>query len=178
MIAKGGSVVAVNALEKTDTTYDQLPAAKKADPTIYVVPESPDQVYQDLSAAKALLGNESLLTECGYSDVCTAIQDLFNRLGGLVMSIDQDEGGENFLKAMYDDDQPSPITPTPIDPDDPEEDQIAQLVALVGDKNDLITTGNTTIAEAIKDLYRKLNGLSFAYVSAKNTISISYDDGT
>ena len=92
---------------------------------------------------------------------------------GLSFQFDTENG---YLQAVYSD-EVTPAVVSPVSNYMSDKAKIDHMAEVVGDQSSLGTTGHSTLVGAIVDIYRRLNGLSFAYVADTETISVSYDDG-
>jgi hypothetical protein len=106
----------------------------------------------------AALGNTEQLSNIADGTVFGAIKDLYDRLGGLFLSVDPEykylqvrDNAENISHAI-------PELSTNMT----EAEKVAWLMAIMGSSSDLEETGYSTVVSAIIDMYQRLNNLSIA----------------
>lgn len=167
-----GQVIATNTPQVTlsRAEYDALPAEVKNDPTItFFIHDDEENDYKKLLKISTIVGSESLLA--GYADgtIIGAIKDLYDRTGGLSFAIDPEN---NHVEATYSDENPNNIIQQLAD-NATDTEKIAHLEALLGDVKNLEGTGYATLVEAIIDLYKRLDDLSFAYRADTETVQVT-----
>ena len=174
MIILDGKVVgtANDMVELTQAEYDALSDEQKTDGTMYYITDATDAHYQKLLALNAIIGTESSLAGKADGTVIGAIADLYSRLGGLSFQVNP---ATNSMEAIYNDEVSTTAETAELSTYASDEEKIAHMTELVGSKETLTSTGNTTVIGAILDLYTKLADLEFSVNTATNTANVSYE---
>ena len=177
MLYVDGKLIATdNQMVKiSEEDYNKLPDSKKNNGDVYFVDSGNDSASNaKLIHLMSSIGNTSKLTNVSSDGtIVGAILSLYERLGGMSFSIDEE--GE-ALKATYSDE----VTPVEI-PDIPvylsDEEKIKYYMNILGDINKIGEKGFTNLSDMLLNIYNRLNGLSFVFDSETGNVDISYDDG-
>jgi hypothetical protein len=153
----------------TQAQYDALSTAQQNDGTTrFITTEDPDE-WNALMHCIDLIGSESRLEPYG-STVIGAIVDLYSRINQISLLVD---GANYSLQAVYNDEVSPSAEIAPISSYSTPEEQIDAIVDLLGDEQDLIATGNTTIIGAIADLNQRLNTFTLNWNAELETLSLT-----
>ena len=174
MILIDGKIVSTSEQVKTVTVaeYNALTEEERNDGTSYYVSDYDDTEYKKLIKVGNVIGSDEKLS--GYADgtIVGAIVDLYNRLGGISLSL----GVNDEVIFDYDDTTPTPVT----SPDAPKEmtdlEKIEHYQKVIGNETDLNNLGFSNIVTAILNLYSRLNGVQFEYDATTSTFKMIYSD--
>lgn len=168
-LAYEGRVVATNSPQVTITqeAYDKLSDAQKNDPNInYFILDAVDNDYAKLVKLLTTVGDEQALAELpGGGTIIGAIVELNRRLGGISFSLDPEF--KNVIATKTDENPNNEIQQLADDATDSQ--KITYLQTLLGSVSNLSELGYDTVVGALKDLFEKLDGLSFEYKTKEET---------
>ena len=161
VLVQNGRVVGTANLERelTQAEYDALPEAEKnSGDYTYFVKDYGDTDHARVVNMAAALGNTEQLSNIADGTVFGAIKDLYDRLGGLFLSVDPEY---KYLQVRDNAENISHAIPE-LSANMTEAEKVAWLMAIMGSSSDLEETGYSTVVSAIIDMYQRLNNLSIA----------------
>lgn len=164
-LVQNGEVVATCNMEYdlTKEAYDALPEEDKTNESVtYFVNDFTDTDHQRLVTISGELGNVENLSGLADGTVFGCIKDLYDRLGGLFLSVDPEF---QYLQVQDVNNTTSTALPE-FSETASDQEKIAWLRAIMGDSADLQETGYTSVVNAIVDMYSRLNALSFSLSEA------------
>ena len=167
-----GNVIATNSpqISISLAEYNSLPEEVKNNDNInFFIYDDGETNYERLLTLSTVIGSTSALSQYADGTIIGAINDIYQRLGGLSFAMDPNS---NQIELTYSDENPNNVIQQFNDEVSIEE-QISQLSQIVGDIESLPSTGFNTIISAIIDIYERLNDLSFAYNEDTNTVDVS-----
>ena len=169
-----GNIVATNNPEAdmTEQAYSQLSTAQKNDGTTRFMTDEVDDEWNVLMHCIDLIGSESRLEPYGQT-VIGAIVSLYDRINDISLVVD---AANYSLQAVYNDDATPSYNIPPINSYNTQEEQIDAIAELLGDEQDLIATGNTTIIGAIVDLNTRLNAFTLSWNEELETLGLTLNN--
>ena len=159
---------------KTQEEYNNLSEEKKNDGTTYFISDVDDSEYRKILNVGFTLGSEDKLAQLGYTDIVSAIVDLFSRLGGISLRLD----GNQNIEFVYNSEEPTPATPVSIPENATDAEKIAYYETLIGDMTPLNELGFSNLVAALNALFDKLHGMSLSYNEENDTLKIAYNSDT
>lgn len=167
-----GNIIATKSPQVTISreAYNALSKEVRENPEInYFVYDDANTDYERYMKLSTLLGSEEELKKFPTGTVLGAIKDLYDRLGGLSFKIDP---AYNHVEATYSDEIPNNNIQE-LNPDATLTDKIAHMEGLFGSVDNFAGTGYDTVVTALRDLYDRLNDLSFKFDDANGTVEVS-----
>lgn len=156
----------------TEAAYAALTPTQQNDGTTRFMTDEVDDEWNVLMHCIDLIGSESRLEPYGQT-VIGAIVSLYDRINDISLVVD---AANYSLQAVYNDDATPSYNIPPINSYATQEEQIDAIAALLGDEQDLIATGNTTIIGAIVDLNTRLNAFTLSWNEELETLGLTLNN--
>lgn len=170
-----GRTIATNNQQVTITQeeYNKLDPSVKNDPNIsFYVIDGAEANFETLMDIMATVGDGSKLSELPTGTVIGALKELYDRLDGIIFSIDPTY---TYLVASHRDETVNNDIQS-LNTNATDAEKVEYLKKIIGNTSELNAIGYDTIIGALLTLYQSLNGLAFKYDEdedpSKDTISV------
>ena len=174
MILMDGKVVSTSEQAKpiTIAEYEALSEEERNNGTAYYISDYDDNEYKKLIKVGNVIGREERLS--GYADgtIIGAIVDIYNRLGGLSLSLDKDD----VIVFSYDGTAPTPAVTPGASENMTDLEKINHFQEVIGDVAALNNIGFSNVIAAIRSIYDRLGGVEFDYNDATSSFSMIYSE--
>lgn len=158
-----GQTIATNNQQVTITSeeYDKLSPEVKNDPNIsFYVIDGAEANFEKLMDIMATVGDGSQLSNLPTGTVIGAIKELYDRLDGILFSIDE---SYSYLIANKSNENPNNDIKI-LDSSATDAERVEYLKEILGNKEDLNSLGYDTVIGALLTLYKSLDGLAFKFI--------------